>query len=68
MSTQPNELLTTDDVAKLLKLTDRQVRRMRADGSGPPFIRLGERTYRYSPTVVADWTVEQSQTRLDEAV
>lgn len=62
------ELLTTDQLAQLLQVTDRHVRRMRADGSGPPFVVFGERTIRYSAAEVAAWMSSRSQTRRDEGV
>lgn len=62
------EMLTTEQLAEMLQVHERHLRRMRADGSGPPFVAFGERTVRYPAADVAAWMAERSQTRLDEAV
>lgn len=42
------ELLTTSEVARLLHLCTWTVKHWRRRGQGPPFIRLGTRSIRYS--------------------
>lgn len=62
------DLLTTEQLAEQLQTSERQVQRMRVDGSGPPFVTFGRRTVRYSATAVAEWMKQRAQTRVDEAV
>jgi hypothetical protein len=46
------DFLTTADVAAVLRVTPRTVERWRFHGAGPPFVRVGKRTIRYSRAAV----------------
>jgi predicted DNA-binding transcriptional regulator AlpA len=50
-----DELLRERELAALLKLSLSQVKKMRAEGTGPPFIRLSERAIRYRRSAVEEW-------------
>ena len=43
---QPDEILTTDEVAALLKVPKATVYRWTSDGSGPPFYKIGRHNRR----------------------
>ena len=47
-------LLSSDDLANLLGISERTVRTMRTDGTGPRFIRLRGKI-RYAPWDVRNW-------------
>jgi len=47
-------LLSSDDLADLLGVSERTVRTMRADGTGPRFIKLRGKI-RYAPWEVRQW-------------
>jgi excisionase family DNA binding protein len=49
-----DQLLTADDVAKLLKVSRRKFEYMVKGGEAPPFIRLGK-LRRWEPTAVKTW-------------
>jgi len=48
-----DEFLTTEETAKLLKVTTMTLAQWRYRGDGPPFMRLGPRLIRYSRKTVA---------------
>ncbi|WP_445340861.1 helix-turn-helix transcriptional regulator [Bifidobacterium sp. ESL0820] len=53
--------LTTSEVAKILNVSERQLRRMRqTEGAGPAFVTFGVKTIRYSPAAVSRWLNEHS--------
>lgn len=54
-STPIVELLTSEEVASMLRLTDHYVRRMRALGTGPAFIKLPTGGVRYRTEDVLAW-------------
>ena len=43
----PDEMLTSPQVAKLLAITQRTLERMRVAGTGPKFVKMGPRLVRY---------------------
>lgn len=47
--------LNSDQLAARLGVSPRQVERMRQDGSGPPFIRVGLRAVAYAEADVLAW-------------
>ena len=51
----PPLLLTPAEVVRLLNLDARDLKRMRDDGSGPAFHRLGGRLVRYDATRLRRW-------------
>jgi predicted DNA-binding transcriptional regulator AlpA len=53
------DLLTEDEVARILRISTRSLRRYRADGSGPPWIRISERVYRYPRGELEAWLKAQ---------
>jgi excisionase family DNA binding protein len=65
MTTIPESprLLTTKDVAKRLSLSPRSVERLRAQGLGPPFIRLGG-AVRFDPRDVDAWLAAHRRPQL----
>ena len=48
------DLLLTEDFAAVLKESPRSVERMRSEGTGPPFIKVGRRVL-YRPSDVDAW-------------
>src|SRR5687767_12856412 len=56
-------LLRAQDVAKLLRITDRQLRRWRASGKFPQPIAITRRTILWDPEVVRNWWAEQAPAR-----
>ena len=49
-----DELLTTDEAAALVKLSEKWFRQARWTGSGPPYMKIG-RAVRYEKAVLLDW-------------
>jgi hypothetical protein len=47
------KLLTPEQVAKALSVTERTLERWRLTGEGPPFVRLTRSTVRYSQAALA---------------
>lgn len=48
------QLWTPDQFAKFAQLTPNQVKKLRSNGDGPPFIKIG-REVRYIPRKVEQW-------------
>ena len=57
----PDSLLTEKKVSQWMTDSVSHVRKMRRDGTGPPFIRLGEKLIRYRRTDVEEWLAAQRQ-------
>ena len=53
-------LLTPDEAAQRVRMAPRTLQRMRYEGGGPEFVRLGHRTVRYSPSALARWVEGRS--------
>jgi excisionase family DNA binding protein len=51
-------LLTSSEVAKLLRVDKSTLSRMRSRGEGPPVIWLGPRMVRYSRSALERWLTE----------
>ena len=47
-----DELLTTNEVSRRLKVSREKLRRWRREGDGPPFLKVGPRTVRYRASEV----------------
>lgn len=61
--------LNSDQLAKRLGVSPRQVERMRQEGSGPPFIRVGLRAVAYAEADVLAWEASRRFTSTsDETV
>lgn len=58
------KLLTTIEVAELLSLHSDTVRRMRAEGTGPAFVRIGK-AIRYSPEAVQAFMAARTEGGVD---
>ncbi|WP_443054200.1 helix-turn-helix transcriptional regulator [Streptomyces sp. IBSBF 2435] len=58
---QTSSLLTTEEVARLLRVDPSSVRRWRAERppQGPPFIRLSDRVVHYDAGDLQDWLDER---------
>ena len=51
----PLPLVNTEEAGKMLKLTPRAMEERRRRGDGPPYIRLGATTVRYSVPALQEW-------------
>jgi excisionase family DNA binding protein len=58
--------LTSEQTAKLLGLSEPTLQRMRTDGSGPPFVKLGRRVL-YSPARLMEWLAQRTVTSTADA-
>ena len=54
-----SKFLTTKELAAELKISVKKLERMRNDGSGPPFIRVGKNQIRYLKICLDAWVKEQ---------
>jgi len=54
----PN-LLTIEELAERLNKSEADLARMRCDGSGPRFIKVGKRAVAYDPRDVSVWLDQQ---------
>jgi excisionase family DNA binding protein len=52
--------MTTEELAELLGVTDRTIKRWRVSGDGPPHLLFG-RTVRYHPARVQAWMLAREQ-------
>jgi predicted DNA-binding transcriptional regulator AlpA len=61
---QSSRLLTTEEIARLLRVDPSSVRRWRAERppQGPPFIRLSERVVLYDAADLQTWLDERRTT------
>lgn len=57
-----NDLLTSAQVAELLQVSLRTVERMRATGTGPPWLKIGK-SVRYRRKAVLKWLAEQEDAK-----
>ena len=60
----PDALLSTNEVAAWFDLCTLQVKRMRKNGTGPRFVRMGARSVRYLKSACLEWFAECTQPRL----
>lgn len=59
-------LLLTSEIAKALRISERSLERMRVEGSGPPFTRVGRRVV-YELGAVRQWLEARRRTSTGEA-
>lgn len=60
---RPEEnLATIPEVSSYLGVTPNRLAKMRMDGEGPEFVRLGARTIRYEWAAVRSWVVSAIET------
>ena len=59
----PETLLDTAAAAKLLHLSKIWLKVMRGRGTGPKFLKLGDRCVRYNPIDIQVWLAERALTR-----
>ncbi len=52
--------LTPKQLAQLLNLSEKTLERMRKDGSGPPFTKIGNKRIRYSIPKLETWLKERT--------
>jgi excisionase family DNA binding protein len=63
MNTQ--EPLTPAETAKLLRISQDQLQKLRSAGTGPAYSRIGHRTVRYERSNVIAWLRQQASSRPD---
>jgi len=49
------QLLTPEEAASYLQVSERTLRTWRAEGKSPPYSRIGHRTIRYSLSALEAW-------------
>lgn len=54
------QLWTPEQFGSFAQLTDDQVKKLRVNGDGPPFIKIG-RNVRYIPRKVEHWIIERAK-------
>lgn len=59
-------LLHPRDVAEQLGITEQQLAKLRYEGTGPRFVRVGPRSPRYRQIDVDDWIESRLAQRTDE--
>jgi predicted DNA-binding transcriptional regulator AlpA len=57
---EDERFLTSPEVASRLGISERGLTRLRADGGGPPFVRIGRRVA-YNPASLAEWIQRQER-------
>jgi predicted DNA-binding transcriptional regulator AlpA len=55
MAEDDEELMTEEDVAAMLLISHSSMKRLRASGNGPRYIRISPRVVRYKRRDVLDW-------------
>jgi len=58
-----NQLMTSAEAQRILHISPTKLAQLRAEGL--PFVRLGERTYRYDIAQVRAWLTTRGQTSVD---
>jgi predicted DNA-binding transcriptional regulator AlpA len=58
---EDDELMTEEQVAKLLTVSVSTVKRLRVSGEGPRHIRISERVVRYRRQDVLDWMRQRAE-------
>ena len=54
-----SKFLTTRELAAELKISVKKLERLRIDGGGPPYVRIGKRQFRYVKVALDAWVQEQ---------
>ena len=52
--------LTTAQTAKGVGLSERTLERMRQEGTGPAFVKIGERRIGYTPAAIESWLAQRT--------
>jgi excisionase family DNA binding protein len=55
------DLLTVQEVSRLLRVSTKTLERLRAAGLGPPSVRIGWRRLLYERSAVAEWLARQQR-------
>lgn len=63
----PNELLTTAEVAAILKCHKNHLEQLRVKGGGPEFVKLGPGTVRYRRGAIDAWIDARTRRSTSEA-
>lgn len=58
----PDELLTTEEVASILRVKNQTLRKWRIDNIGPPYMRVGS-SIRYSRNELVQYLINNISTR-----
>jgi excisionase family DNA binding protein len=58
---QEDDLMTEEQVAKLLTVSVSTVKRLRASGQGPRYLRISERVVRYRRRDVDEWMQRRAE-------
>jgi len=61
---EADHFLTPEETAEILRVAPSTLIRWRRQKIGPPFVRLGHRTVRYSAAVVDGWMKSQTRASL----
>lgn len=64
----PRRVLDTREAARILNVGPRLLRRMRAEGSGPVFVRLSARSIGYLPSDLEAWLTACRQHHSDGGI
>lgn len=54
-----SKFLTTRELAAELKVSVKKLERLRIEGGGPPYVRVGKRQFRYVKVALDAWVQEQ---------
>lgn len=57
---EDERFLTSPEVARRLGISERGLSRFRAEGGGPPFVKIGRRVA-YNPASLAEWIQRQER-------
>jgi hypothetical protein len=58
-----DKVMNQTQAAEMLATTPQRMKKMREDGNGPPFQKLGPRTFRYSLHAIQQWLKQQQPNR-----
>lgn len=65
MTYTPQPLIPSNDIATQLGITPNQLSKLRMDGTGPAFIKVGRRVM-YHPDDVAQWIQDSRRTSTND--
>jgi len=60
-------LLTTEQAADYLGVSTRKLEKLRSEGGGPKYSKLGYRTIRYRPAALEAWISDREQRHVGDA-
>lgn len=60
-----SELLTTEEAAKAVGVSEMTMRRFRRNGGGPPYVRMGPKLIRYSAESLRLWVASRESASSD---